>query len=59
MIIAGVILLLLGYLVPWPASVAFLATICIVLGWILLVVGIIFLILGLVGRPVARRRYWY
>jgi hypothetical protein len=36
-----------------------LGDICTVLGSILLIVGIIFLILGLVGRPVARRRYWY
>jgi hypothetical protein len=59
MIVAGIILLLLGYLIPWPVSLTFLATICIVVGWILVVVGVVFLILGLVGRPVARRRYWY
>jgi hypothetical protein len=59
MIIAGIILLLLGYLVPWPDSLMVLGDICTVLGSILLIVGIIFLILGLVGRPVARRRYWY
>lgn len=59
MIIAGLILLLLGYLVPWPLTLAFLATICIVLGWILLVVGIILLLLGLAGRPVGGRRNWF
>lgn len=59
MIVVGLILLILGYVVPWPLNLAFLATICIVLGWILLIVGILLLILSLAGRPVGSRRYWY
>jgi len=51
MIILGVILLVLGYLLPIPL----LATI----GWILLIVGLILLLLGGIGHPVGGRRYWY
>jgi ABC-type xylose transport system permease subunit len=52
MIVLGVILLLLGWLVP--GIPAFVST----LGWILIVVGLILLVLGQVGRPVGRR-HWY
>jgi hypothetical protein len=51
MIILGVILLVLGYLLPIPI----LATI----GWILLVIGVVLFLLGTVGHPVAGRQYWY
>jgi Family of unknown function (DUF6131) len=51
MIALGVILLVLGYVLPVP--------ILITLGWILVVIGVVFLILGSVGRPVAGRRYWF
>jgi uncharacterized membrane protein HdeD (DUF308 family) len=51
MIILGIILLVLGYLLPIPI----LATI----GWILLVVGALLFVLGAVGRPVGGRQYWY
>jgi hypothetical protein len=51
MIALGVILLVLGYVLPM--------SILITLGWILVVVGVVFLILGSVGRPVAGRRYWF
>jgi hypothetical protein len=50
MIIIGVLLLVLGYVLPFPI----LAT----LGWILVVIGAILWILGSVGHPVAGRR-WY
>lgn len=59
MIVAGIILLLLAYLVPWPIGLAFLATICLVLGWTCVVVGIVLLLLSLAGRPVGGRRYWF
>ena len=36
----------------WPAIIA-------TIGWILLVIGVVLLILGQVGRPVGGRRYWY
>ncbi|MEV0274424.1 MAG: hypothetical protein HOV71_24700 [Hamadaea sp.] len=51
MLIAGVVLLLLG----WLLHVGILQT----LGIILLVVGAVLYLLGAVGRPVAgRRHYW-
>ena len=52
MIVLGVILILVGYLLPVPAIIA-------TIGWILLVIGVVLLILGRVGRPVGGRRYWY
>jgi Family of unknown function (DUF6131) len=51
MIILGIILLVLGYLLPM-----YLLT---YIGWILVVIGVILWILGAVGRPVAGRRYWF
>ncbi|MEV6968941.1 hypothetical protein AB0M47_27865 [Hamadaea sp. NPDC051192] len=51
MLVAGVVLLLLG----WLLHVGILQT----LGIILLVVGAVLYLLGAVGRPVAgRRHYW-
>jgi len=52
MIVLGVILILVGYLLPVPAIIA-------TIGWVLLVIGVVLLILGQVGRPVGGRRYWY
>lgn len=51
MIILGIILLIVGIVLPLPI----LETI----GIILLVIGAILWILGSTGRPVAGRRYWY
>ena len=48
MIVLGIILLVLGYVLPVP--------ILITLGWILVVIGVVFFILGSVGRPVAGRK---
>jgi hypothetical protein len=50
MIVLGIILLLIGYLLPVP--------ILYTLGWILVVIGVLFFILGAVGHPVGNRR-WY
>jgi Family of unknown function (DUF6131) len=60
MIVAGVILLLVGYLVPLVLPVPLLlATVAVWLGWILLIVGVILLLLDHVGRrPVGGRRYY-
>jgi hypothetical protein len=52
MIILGIILIVVGYVVP---SLSILYTI----GGILVVVGVILWILGAVGRPVGGRRYWF
>jgi hypothetical protein len=51
MIALGIVLLILGYVLPVP--------ILITLGWILVVIGVIFFILGSVGRPVAGRKVWF
>ena len=51
MIVLGIILLVLGYVLPLPLLIT--------LGWILLVIGVVFFILGSVGRPVAGRRDWF
>ena len=51
MIVLGIILLVLGYVLPM--------SLLITLGWILVVVGVVFFILGSVGRPVAGRRVWF
>ncbi|MDQ1620710.1 MAG: hypothetical protein QOE19_3279 [Actinomycetota bacterium] len=51
MILAGALLLILGYLLGLPILEA--------LGAVLLIVGVILLLLGSVGRPVGgRRHYW-
>jgi hypothetical protein len=51
MIILGIILLVVGYLLPLP--------ILYTIGWILVVIGAILWILGAVGRPVGGRRVWF
>ena len=51
MIVLGIILLVIGYLLPLPL----LTTI----GGILIVVGVILFILGAVGRPVGGRKVWF
>lgn len=51
MIVLGIILLIIGYVLPLPILTT--------LGIILLVIGAILWVLGAVGRPVAGRRYWY
>lgn len=52
MIILGIILLVLGYLLPIPLVST--------LGIILLVIGVILLLLGTVGgHPVGGRAYWF
>lgn len=60
MIVAGVILLLLGYLLPLVLPVPLvLATVAIWLGWILLIIGVVLWLLGSVGRqPVGPRRHF-
>jgi len=52
MIVLGIVLLVIGLLVP---ALHILWT----LGVVLLVIGAILWIMGSVGRPVAGRRYWY
>ena len=56
MIVAGIILLVIAYLVDVPSPID---TLILVLGWILLIVGVLFFVLGLIGRPVGGRRFWF
>lgn len=51
MIVLGIILLVVGWLLPIP--------ILMTLGIILIVVGVILELLGAVGRPVGGRRHYY
>lgn len=51
MIVLGIILLVIGYLLPIP--------ILYTLGWILVVLGVVLWLLGAVGRPIGGRTHWY
>jgi Family of unknown function (DUF6131) len=51
MIVIGIILIVIGYVLPLP--------ILYTLGIVLLIIGLILLLLGAVGRPIGGRRYWY
>jgi hypothetical protein len=51
MVVLGIILLVVGYVLPLPLLIT--------IGWILVVIGAILWILGAVGRPVAGRRVWF
>lgn len=51
MIVLGIILLIVGYLLPLH--------LLFVIGAILVVVGAVLWLLGSTGRPVGGRRYWY
>lgn len=60
MIIAGVVLLLIGYLLPDLVAVPYgIIHAAIVIGWLLLLAGLVLLIIGWRGHPVGGRRYWY
>jgi hypothetical protein len=50
-IVLGIILLIVGYLLPIP--------ILYTVGWVLLVVGAVLWVLGAAGRPVLGRRHYY
>lgn len=52
MLILGLVLLLVGYLIP---QLSILTTI----GLVLLVVGAVLWLAGSLGRPVGGRRYWW
>jgi hypothetical protein len=51
MIVLGIILLILGWLLPIPLLVT--------LGIILIVIGVILELLGAIGRPMFGRRHYY
>ena len=50
MLVLGIVLLIVGYLLPIP--------ILYTLGWVLVLVGAVLLVLDVVGRPIGGRR-WY
>ncbi|WIM86516.1 hypothetical protein PT015_16655 [Candidatus Mycobacterium wuenschmannii] len=51
MIVLGIILLVVGYLLPMPLVAN--------IGWLLVVIGVVLFILGAVGRPVGGRKVWF
>jgi Family of unknown function (DUF6131) len=51
MIVLGIILLILGWLLPIPLLVT--------LGIILIVIGVILELLGAIGRPIFGRRHYF
>jgi hypothetical protein len=52
MIILGVILLILGYLLPIPVLVT--------IGWVVVAIGAVLLLIAVVStRQIGGRRYWY
>ncbi|WP_319434542.1 DUF6131 family protein [Mycobacterium sp. RTGN5] len=51
MIVLGVILIIVGYLIPIP--------ILYTIGGILVVVGLVLLVLGQTGRAIGGRKVWY
>lgn len=51
MIVLGIVLLIVGYLLP----ISLLVT----LGLILIVIGVVLEILGTIGHPLANRRHWW
>jgi uncharacterized membrane protein HdeD (DUF308 family) len=59
MIVLGVILIILGFLLPTLVPTFAFAHLILVVGVILLVVGVILAILGSAGRAVGGRRHYY
>jgi uncharacterized protein DUF6131 len=51
MIVLGLILLIVGYLLPLPLLFT--------IGEVLLAVGVILLLVGAIGHPVLGRSHWY
>jgi Family of unknown function (DUF6131) len=61
MIVAGIILLLIAYLLPdvLPDVPPGILHVCWTLGWIALVIGVILLLWGLISHRPVGGRYWY
>jgi len=59
MIVLGIILIVLGLLLPSPVPTFAFAHICVVIGVILLVVGLLLMLMGRMGRAVGGRRHYY
>lgn len=52
MIVLGIILLVIGLVVPTLYTLA-------VIGGVVIVIGVILALLGRVGRPVGGRKFWW
>ena len=59
MIILGIILIVLGLLLPSLVPTFAFAHICLVIGVILLVVGVLLMLMGRMGHAVGGRRHYY
>jgi uncharacterized membrane protein HdeD (DUF308 family) len=59
MIVLGIILIVLGLLLPSLVPTFAFAHICLVIGVILLVVGVALMLMGRSGHAVGGRRHYY
>jgi uncharacterized protein DUF6131 len=59
MIVLGIILILLGLVLPSLIPTFAFAHICLVIGIILLVVGVVLMLMGRMGHAVGGRRHYY
>lgn len=59
MIVFGIVLIVLGFILPSLIPAFAFAHLMVVIGVILLVVGVILAILGSTGRAVGGRRHYY
>ncbi len=59
MIVLGIILIVLGLLLPSLVPTFAYAPICVVIGGILLVVGLLMMVMGRMGHAVGGRRHYY
>jgi uncharacterized membrane protein HdeD (DUF308 family) len=59
MIALGIILIVLGLLLPALVPTFAYAHICLVIGVILLVVGVLLMLMGRTGHAVGGRRHYY
>jgi uncharacterized membrane protein HdeD (DUF308 family) len=59
MIVLGIILIVLGLLLPSLVPTFAFAHICVVIGVLLLVVGLLLMVAGRMGHAVGGRRHYY
>jgi uncharacterized membrane protein HdeD (DUF308 family) len=59
MIVFGIILIVLGLLLPSLVPTFAFAHLCLVIGVILLVVGLLMMLMGRMGHAVGGRRHYY
>ena len=59
MIVLGIILIVLGLVLPSLVPTFAFAHICLVIGILLLVVGLVLMLMGRAGHAVGGRRHYY